>query len=65
MTEKGNRAIADYASKNLKPYGRLYLEINESYPTETALLLEKIGFRQVVVHSDNFEKSRFISALKE
>ena len=59
------RAIAKYADKHLKPSGYLYFEINEAYPTETASLLEQMGYSQVTVHPDNFGKSRFISAIKE
>jgi len=59
------RAIAAYAVTHLKPTGSLYFEINESYPSETASLLEQMGFSQVTVHPDNFGKSRFISAHKE
>ena len=59
------RAIGLYALEHLTPSGRLYFEINEAYPTETASLLAEMGYRQVVVHQDNFGKSRFVSALKE
>jgi len=59
------RAIAQYALEHLKPKGRLYFEINQAYPTETTSLLEKMGYNQVEVHLDCFDKSRFISAQKE
>lgn len=59
------RAIALYALKHLKPKGRLYFEINQGYPNETAHLLTQMGFCQVEVHSDCFEKSRIISAHKK
>lgn len=59
------RAIAEYATEHLKSSGRLYFEINESYPKETATLLEQKGFCQVNVHPDNYGKQRFISAFKE
>lgn len=59
------RAIAEYATEHLKSSGWLYFEINESYPKETATLLEQMGFCQVNVHPDNFGKKRFISAFKE
>lgn len=59
------RAIATYATDHLNHYGRLYLEINEKYPAETASLIEEAGFCQVTVHTDNFGKQRFISAFKE
>ena len=59
------RAIANYALEHLKPKGRLYFEINQAYPTETASLLEKMDFGQVEVHPDCYGKSRIISAHKE
>ena len=40
------RAIAHYALEHLKAKGHLYFEINQAYPTETASLLEKMGFCQ-------------------
>ena len=59
------RAITQYAIKHLKPKGRLYFEINQTYPSETASLLKKMGFCQVEVHPDCYGKSRIISAHKE
>ena len=59
------RAIAQYAFEHLRPKGRLFFEINQAYPTETASLLEKMGYSQVEVHLDCFDKPRFISAHKE
>jgi len=59
------RAITNFALEHLKPKGRLYFEINQIYPVETASLLEKMGFCQVKVYPDCFEKSRIISAHKE
>ena len=59
------RAIAQYAFEHLRPKGRLFFEINQAYPTETASLLEKMGYSQVEVHLDCFVKPRFISAHKE
>ena len=58
------RAIAQYAFEHLRPKGRLFFEINQAYPTETASLLEKMGDSQVEVHLDCFVKPRFISAIK-
>ena len=58
------RAITHYACLHLKPRGRLYFEINQAYPSETASLVEQAGFEQVTIHPDMFEKPRFISALK-
>jgi len=59
------RAIAQYALEHLKPKGRLFFEINQAYHTDTASLLEKMGYNQVEVHLDCFDKRRFISAQKE
>ena len=58
------RAIAAYAIEHLSPSGCLYFEINEAYPNETSSLLEQMGFYDITVYSDNFGKSRFISAQK-
>lgn len=58
------RAIAHYATGHLTANGRLYFEINQAYPSETASLLEQTGFCQVEVHTDCFDKPRFISAIK-
>ena len=58
------RAIAAYAIEHLTPSGYLYFEINEAYPAETSSLLEQMGFYDITVYSDNFGKSRFISAQK-
>lgn len=59
------RAIALYAREHLTQEGHLYFEINQAYPSETATLLTRMGFSQVTVHPDIFEKPRFISAVKE
>ena len=58
------RAITLFAVKHLTANGRLYFEINQEYPAETASLLEQAGFRKVEVHTDCFDKPRFISAIK-
>lgn len=58
------RAITPFAVKHLTANGRLYFEINQEYPAETASLLEQAGFRKVEVHTDCFDKPRFISAIK-
>ena len=58
------RAIAQYAAGHLTANGRLFFEINQAYPSDTATLLEQTGFCQAEVHTDCFDKPRFISAIK-
>ena len=58
------RAIALYAIKHLTANGCLYFEINQAYPAETTSLLEQTGFSKIEVHTDCFNKPRFISAIK-
>ena len=58
------RAIALYAIKHLTANGCLYFEINQAYPAETTSLLEQTGFSKIEVHTDCFDKPRFISAIK-
>ena len=59
------RTITQYALEHLKPNGRLYFEINQAHPNETASLITQMGFGQVEVHPDCYGKSRIISAHKE
>jgi len=56
------RTIADIAGKQLKPGGNLYFEINERFGNETADLLEKKGFKNIVLKKDINGKERMIRA---
>ena len=57
------RAIAKYAAVALKPAGRIYLEINRRFGSETCQLLEENGFEQAQVIRDQFGNPRFVKAL--
>lgn len=59
------RAIAEYGLHALKPEGMLFFEINEAYGTETAQLMEAIGYSQVQVSQDIFGKDRFVYGKKK
>ena len=55
-------AIADFANRSGSRGGWLYLEINESFGTETAELLSSKGFKQVEIRKDLQGKDRMIRA---
>lgn len=59
------RAIAEYGLHALKPEGMLVFEINQAYGTETAQLMEAIGYSQVQVSQDIFGKDRFVYGKKK
>jgi release factor glutamine methyltransferase len=54
------RSIADFALKNLKQNGELYFEINQALGPETKLLLEKKGFKNVVLVKDINNNNRIL-----
>lgn len=56
------RAIAKYAAVALKPAGRIYLEINRRFGSETCQLLEENCFEQAQVIRDQFGNPRFVKA---
>lgn len=56
------RAIAKYAAVALKPAGRIYLEINRRFGSETCQLLEENGFEQAQVIRDQFGNPRIVKA---
>jgi len=58
------RKIGDLAFKNLQDSGMLFFEINEYLGEETVTLLKKIGFKDVILRKDMFEKDRMIKASK-
>lgn len=57
------RAIAKYAAVALKPAGRIYLEINRRFGSETCQLLEENGFEQAQTIRDQFGNPRIVKAL--
>jgi release factor glutamine methyltransferase len=60
------RAISQFATKNLKPNGELYFEINEYFEKEMIALLEEFGFKNIQLKQDLFGKDRMIcSVLKK
>ena len=58
------RHIADFAMTALKEDGRLYFEINPHYCEELRQLLTDMGFEDIQVRNDQFNKQRMICACK-
>jgi len=58
------RAILLYSLKSLHNAGRIFLESNENYAKEVALLFTSAGFRNVEIRNDQHGRLRFISATK-
>lgn len=54
------RAIARYASKALKPGGRLLFETNTAYAHEVAQVMADKGFTAIEVRNDCFGKPRMV-----
>ena len=54
------RAIARYASKALKPGGRLLFETNTAYAHEVAQVMANEGFTAIEVRNDCFGKPRMV-----
>lgn len=54
------RAIARYASKALKPSGRLLFETNTAYAHEVAQAMANEGFTAIEVRNDCFGKPRMV-----
>lgn len=54
------RAIARYASKALKPGGRLLFETNTAYAHEVAQVMDNEGFTAIEVRNDCFGKPRMV-----
>ena len=54
------RAIARYASKALKPGGRLLFETNTAYAHEVAQTMADEGFTAIEVRNDCFGKPRMV-----
>ena len=58
------RSIGRYALKNLKPEGCLLVEINSRFGEETSNLFAEMGFVGVQLHTDLFDKDRFVVAYR-
>ncbi|MCJ7466293.1 MAG: peptide chain release factor N(5)-glutamine methyltransferase [Maribacter sp.] len=54
------KAIIDFASRNLKADGVLYLEINQYLANETRELLQKSGFKGIELKRDLFGNDRML-----
>lgn len=55
--------IAEFAAKQLRPNGQLFLEINEYLGPETQQLMEQKGLVQAELRHDIFGKDRMLRAL--
>ena len=58
------RAIAEFASLELRSWGMLYFEINPIYEKETREMLEGFGFKNIETKEDAFGKKRMMRAMK-
>ncbi len=54
--------IADFARDHLKVNGKLYLELNEFNANEAVVLMQKKGFRNIVLRKDMAGKDRMLYA---
>lgn len=57
------KAIGAYAKRNLNKNGTVYVEINEAFGTETLNIFVGLGFSEVVLKKDLFDKERMIKAI--
>lgn len=58
------RAIAEFASTELRSLGMLYFEINPLYEKETREMLKGFGFKDIETKEDSFGKKRMMRAMK-
>ena len=58
------RAIAEFASLELRSWGLLYFEINPLYEKETRKMLEGFGFTDIETKEDSFGKKRMMRAVR-
>ncbi len=56
------RTIAEHGIEMLNPGGRLYFEINAQYGNETALMLKELGYTDIEVIKDFYQKDRIVKA---
>ncbi|MFO7827135.1 MAG: peptide chain release factor N(5)-glutamine methyltransferase [Bacteroidales bacterium] len=57
------RAIIDFSLKHLNKDGRLYLEVNENFGIETAMLLEEKNFHDIQLKKDINDKYRMLRCI--
>lgn len=57
------RAIAQYGRKTLNEGGCIYFEINPLYVSEMTVMLESLGYCDILVKRDIFGKDRMIKAI--
>ena len=58
-------AVSRFALNKLKPFGRIYFEINENLGQETYQLLKNFGFSEIEIKKDINGRERMICALKK
>ena len=58
------RAIAQYATKALKPHGALFFEINPLYTQELQAFLRAMSYHTIETRNDQFGKPRMIRAIQ-
>ena len=56
------RTIAMHGLKMLNTGGRLYFEINAQYGKETALMLKELGYADIEIIQDFYQKDRIVKA---
>ena len=58
------RAIADFGRSHLRPGGLLFFEINEALGLENIELLKSLGYTDLVLRHDLFDKPRMVRGRK-
>ena len=58
------KCIARYAWQTLNPDGQLYFELNPLSARTVADYLQEIGFSKIEIRQDQFNKQRFLKAIK-
>lgn len=56
------REISKFAISHLNEHGRLFFEINENYAQETKQIIQSIGFKNIEIKKDFYNKNRMIKA---
>ena len=56
------KSIAEFAYLNLNPFGKLFLEIHESYGSEIIEMLKYSGFSNIELRKDLQGKNRMVKA---
>ena len=59
------RAIAQFALNALQDDGHLLFEINPIYAQELKTMLEDMGYHQIEIKNDQFDKKRFLTCQKQ